>query len=321
MSKPKVSVCIPCHNAGDYLEATLDSLLAQTYPAIEIIVTNDGSTDRSAEILDRYHQEYGVTVITQRLKSAAKSRNRALVEATGQYVKFFDADDLLSPEMIEKQVARLEGTTHCIASSEWGRFHNNDPGTYQANPEKVWRDIDGRAWLVEAFAEARPMMQAGMFLIPKTLLDEAGPWDEELTLVDDFEFYSRLFSRCDKILFTPETTLYYRSGLAGSLSQKSDRHGAESALLSYTRGVGHLLGKRSDADAKRSAATILQNFIYTYYPAHSDLLAQAATRVSELGGCSLEPDGPPRFQSVRKLLGWKLARRIELATLKFRHSS
>ena len=48
MSMPKVSVCIPCHNAGDYLEATLDSLLAQTYPEVEIIVTNDGSSDNSA---------------------------------------------------------------------------------------------------------------------------------------------------------------------------------------------------------------------------------------------------------------------------------
>ena len=318
---PKVSVCIPCHNAGDYLEATLDSLLAQTYPEVEIIVTNDGSSDNSAEILNRYHEKHGVIVITQLLESAAKSRNRALQEATGEYIKFFDGDDLLSPEMIEKQVARLTGTSHCVASSEWGRFYDNDLSTYQANPEKVWRDIDGRDWMVEAFADAHPMMQAGMFLIPKSLLDQAGPWDEELTLVDDFEFFSRLFSHCDEILFTPDTTLYYRSGLTGSLSKKSDRAGAESAFLSYTRGVDHLLNKRSDADAKRSAATILQNFIYTFYPSHPDLLAKASDRVSELGGCSLKPDGPPRFQKLRKLIGWKLARRIEVATLKFRHSS
>ena len=318
MSKPKVSICIPCHNAGDYLEATLDSLLAQTYDNIEIIVTNDGSTDQSKDILDRYPD---LIVINERCGSAAKSRNRALREASGDYVKFFDADDLLSPEMVERQVARLDGTTNCIASSEWGRFYDDDLLTYQANPEEVWRDMKGADWLVEACVKARPMMQAGMFLIPKTILDETGGWDEELTLLDDFEFYARLISHCDEILFVPDTILYYRSGLAGSLSQRSDRKGAESGYLSFSRGVDHFLAKRDDAEAKKSAAAMLQDFIYTFYPAHPDLLAKATARVSELGGTTHEPDGPPKFQKLRKLIGWKLARRIESATNKFRHAS
>jgi len=321
MSKPKVSICIPCHNAGDYLEATLDSLLAQTYPNIEIIVTNDASTDRSKDILDRYHDEHNITVVTERCGSAAKSRNRALREATGDYVKFFDADDLLSPEMVERQIARLDGTTNCIASSEWGRFYNDDLSSYKENRENVWRDMKGPDWLVEACENARPMMQAGMFLIPKSLLDETGGWDEELTLLDDFEFHARLFSHCDQILFVPETILYYRSGMAGSLSQRSDRKGAESAYHSFSRGLDHVLAKRDDIEAKKSAATMMQDFIYTFYPAHSDLLAKAAARVAELGGTSHQPDGPPKFQTLRKFVGWKLARRIESATNKFRHAS
>ena len=66
MSNPKVSICIPCHNAGDYLEATLDSLLAQTYDNIEIIVTNDASTDQSKEILDRHQKDHDLIVVTER---------------------------------------------------------------------------------------------------------------------------------------------------------------------------------------------------------------------------------------------------------------
>ena len=321
MSNPKVSICIPCHNAGNYLEATLDSLLAQTYDNIEIIVTNDASTDQSKEILDRHQKDHGLIVVTEQCGSAAKSRNRALREASGDYVKFFDADDLLSPEMVASQVARLEGTTNSIASSEWGRFYNDDPSSYQANPEEVWRDMKGPDWLVEACVNARPMMQAGMFLIPKSILDATGGWDEELTLLDDFEFHARIFAHCDDILFVPDTILYYRSGMAGSLSQRSDRVGAESAYRSFSRGADHFLAKRDDAEAKKSAAAMLQDFIYTFYPAHPDLLAKAAARVSDLGGSSLEPDGPPKFQKLRKLVGWKLARRIESATNKFRHAS
>ena len=159
MSKPLVSICIPCHNAGDYLEATLDSLLAQTYDKIEVIVTNDASTDQSKEILDRYHEEHGIIVVTERCGSAAKSRNRAWQKASGDYIKFFDGDDLSSPEMIERQVSRLDGTTNCIASSEWGRFHH-DLSDFQSQPRERLAGHE-RSRLAGGSLRKRPPHDAG----------------------------------------------------------------------------------------------------------------------------------------------------------------
>ncbi|WP_035614032.1 glycosyltransferase family A protein [Haloferula sp. BvORR071] len=306
----KVSICMPCHNAAAYVAAALDSVLAQTWSSIEIIVVNDGSTDDSGAILDGYVPK-GVRVIHERLGSASKARNRAAAAATGDYIKFFDADDLLSPRHIELQMERLAGRRDAIAISEWGRFYHDDPATFREDRQSVRRDMDAGDWLVEALRDARPMMQPGMFLIPRAVYEASGGWDEELSLIDDFEFFCRVLCRAEEILFTPGATLLYRSGLDGSLSGRKSRKAVESAYHSLLRGTGHLIARRSDQAARVACANMLQDFIYTYYPEHADLRAAIAKRVAELGGSDLSPDGPPRFLKLRRLIGWKAARRVQ----------
>ena len=311
MSLPTVSVCLPCRNAAPFLKAALDSILAQTYQALEIIVVDDGSTDGSAEILRGYRCK-GVKVIHQSCGSAAMARNRALREATGDYVKFFDADDLMSPGMVEQQMQRLAGRDDAVATSEWGRFQQDDLSTFRSNPEKVWRDMDAGDWLVEAWRDARPMMQPGLFLIPRRILEAAGPWDGSLTLIDDFEFFARVLCHSRDVRFTQGAILYYRSGVTGSLSGRKTRQAVESAFQALLKGTGHLLATRGDPAAKTSCANLLQDFIYTYYPEHPDLRKMMENRIRELGGSTLPPGGPPRFQTLRRWTGWKVARRIQL---------
>ncbi len=308
--RPLVSILIPCHNAGPYVAAALDSTLAQTWPNLEIIVVDDGSTDNSAEILESY-ADRGVKVITEKCGNAAKARNRAWAEATGDYIKFFDADDLINSEFIALQMARLAGRTDAVASSEWGRFYGDDLTTFRLNPQIVWRDMEATQWLVEAWRDARPMMQPGMFLIPASLLREAGGWDERLTLIDDFEFFTRVLCHAREVLFTPGAVLHYRSGLKGSLSGQKSRKSVESAFHSVIKSTDALLSRRPDGAAKQSCANIFQELIYTYYPKHADLRKQIEARLSVVGSSSLPPSGSPRFLVLCRLLGWKLARRLQ----------
>jgi glycosyltransferase involved in cell wall biosynthesis len=305
-----VSVCIPCHNAAPYVAAALDSVLSQSWTPLEVIVVDDGSTDGSSEILATY-VEKAVHVITERCGSAAKARNRALAAATGDYIKFFDADDLLSPCHIELQMKRLAGRTDAVASSEWGRFQRDDLSSFRSNPQSVWRDMAATDWLVEAWHDARPMMQPGMFLLPRALVESSGGWDEDLTLIDDFEFFTRVICHSREVLFTPKAILHYRSGLSGSLSGQKSRKAVESAFHSLIRGTGRLLQRRDDALARRSCANLLQDFIYSYYPGHPDLRAEAAQRVKALGGGDLQPDGPPGFQAARRFIGWRATRQLQ----------
>lgn len=310
MTRPLVSILIPCHNAVPYVQAAVASALNQTWPNKEIVIVDDGSTDGTWEIVKTF-QAPGIKVVRHRKFSAAATRNRAFQESTGDFVKFLDSDDLLSPQTIEWQMGRIVGENASVATAEWGRFYRDDLATFRLNHESVWRDMDSRDWLVESWTNARPMMQPGLFLLPRPLLTQAGPWDEHLSLIDDFEFFARVLSLSSQVRFAPGARLYYRSGLTGNLSARKDRNAVESAFNSLRAGTSHLLARRKDAKAKLACSNVLQDFIYTHYPNHPDLLSQISRCVRDLGGSDLPPSGPPRFEALRPILGWKLARRIQ----------
>jgi glycosyltransferase involved in cell wall biosynthesis len=311
MSERLVSICMPCYNAGKYVAKALESVLAQSYTNIEIIVVDDRSDDESPEILGEYSTR-GVTVISDKCGTASRARNRALKEAKGEYIKFMDADDLISPNMIESQLKALHEDANTVAVSEWGRFYGDDLSTYRPDPDETWTDLPGPDWLVRSYMRARPMMQAGMFLMPTPLLAKVGGWNERLTLIDDFEFFSRVISNAD-VKFVKEASLYYRSGLPGSLSARKSREARESECESLLLGTAHLLAKRNDTVARLACANMCQHMIYNVYPQHDDLAERLRQRVEECGGADIEPSGGRYFGKLRKVIGWKLARRLQSA--------
>lgn len=109
MKTPLVSVVIPVYNVERYLEECLNSVLRQTYQPIEIIAINDGSTDRSPDILHQYEQKYrNLKVLHQENQGNSVARNRGIEEATGKYIYFLDSDDYILPETIENLVGAME---------------------------------------------------------------------------------------------------------------------------------------------------------------------------------------------------------------------
>lgn len=96
---PKASVIIPVYNVEQYLEDCLESVLSQTFKEIEIICVNDGSTDKSLKILERYgRQDQRIKVLTQKNQGLSAARNAGLREATGKYISFLDSDDLFADQ-------------------------------------------------------------------------------------------------------------------------------------------------------------------------------------------------------------------------------
>jgi glycosyltransferase involved in cell wall biosynthesis len=106
MSKPLVSIIIPVYNAESTLEQCLESIFNQTYSAIEIIAVNDGSTDDSLQILEKYRDR--IKIITQENSGAPIARNRGAEMATGEYLLFCDADIILAPQAIETMQKTLD---------------------------------------------------------------------------------------------------------------------------------------------------------------------------------------------------------------------
>lgn len=132
---PRVSVLIPCYNAGRYLAAALDSVLAQTYRDFEIIVVDDGSADNCAAIVAQYpqvryyyHPHSGISV----------TRNIAVSKATGEMIAFLDADDLWAPDKLEKQIAYLDSHPDCqLVYTLAQNFFDADLKTVTARQEQL----------------------------------------------------------------------------------------------------------------------------------------------------------------------------------------
>lgn len=298
------------YNAENYLTEALDAALAQTWSNIEIVVVDDGSTDRTEEILEAYGEHSKIKVFHQKNAGHSGALNRAYAESQGELIKFFDSDDLISAETIERQVGRLDGSRTHVASAKWGRFYD-DPSETTFEPETVWRDMDPADWLVTACGNARPMMQCALFLIPRPILDDAGGWNEQLSLINDFEFFTRLLLQSEGIRFTAGAKVYYRSGLEESLSGRQDPEAIESEYRSLMLGIQHLLDYENTPGTRRVAANTLQNFVHRRYPYYPDLRAKMQERIKELGGSDLVPSGPPGFEVLRPILGWRAARRIQ----------
>ena len=309
MTPPLVSVCMPCYNAEPYVAAALDSAIAQTWQPIEIIAVNDGSTDGTGEILERYRHR-GVKVIHQANRGQCAAANRALAEAKGELIKFFDADDIMALDMIERQVVRLGVRRNAIAMGEWARFYRNQSEA-QFLPLPMYHDAKPVDWLANEWGHGEPMMQCALWLIPVNILRKTGGWDERLSLINDFEFFARILLSAEDILYTPGARLFYRSGLSCSLSGARTREAAESACLSVLLGTAHLLDTEDTSRTRRACANILQTYVYGFYPHFPDLRSRINRRIRELGGSDLEPSGPPGFHKIRRLIGWKAARHVQ----------
>ncbi len=302
-----VSVCIPAFNSERYLAQALDSVLAQSYDEIQIVVVDDGSTDETAAILQKYASR--ICFVKQTNNGAAAARNSAFCASTGDFILFMDADDIIGPNHIYALAKKLHDES-TIAVAPWARFFNC-PSQAQFTENYITEDCSGTDWLVKSCEKALPMMQPGMFLLPRAVVERRGGWDERLNLIDDFEFYARMLSACDSVCFAPEARLYYRSGISGSLSGQKSRKAVESQYLSLTLGTGHLLKAEDSLRTRRACANILQAFEYEHYPSHSDLRAAVRARVAELGGSDIAPSGPPGFHKLRRCIGWKAARHVQ----------
>lgn len=180
---PLVSVVIPTYNRADWLCEAVESVLAQTYAPIEIIVVDDGSTDGTPDMLAARFP--AVRCIVQPNAGVSAARNRGLAAAAGQYINFLDDDDLFMPDKIARQVARLEADpelflVHC-------RYHDVDAAGHKL----------GRVGVLPE-GEALPDLLRGNFiwmsapLIRREAVERVGGFDETLSTCADYDLWLRL---------------------------------------------------------------------------------------------------------------------------------
>ncbi len=309
---PLVSILIPCYNAAPWLAETLESAFAQTWPRTEIILVDDGSRDDSLAIA-RTFSTRGVHVATQANSGASAARNHALRLARGDFIQFLDADDLLAPDKIAQQLARLERSPPgTVASASWTRFHSQTTGA-RFTPEPAWRDLGGLDFL-RLHYDARSMMPPIAWLCPRPLLAAAGPWREDLTLNDDGEYFCRVLLRSAGIVFCGEAHCYYRSGLPGSLSRRADATALQSLVRSIEANTAAMLAHEDSPRVRQSVANAWQRLAYEIYPVLKFEAAAAERHARAFGGSPHRLEGGRLVRWTARVLGWRAAARLKFHT-------
>lgn len=183
-----VSVIVPTYNRARFVTDAMDSVWAQTYRPIELIVVDDGSTDSTADVLDRWRREHAhddqftLRIFRQSNRGAQAARNLGAMEARGEYFQFLDSDDLLLPVKLERQTAALgrSGVDYCYARSELRLVDGTVKrmlGT-PVPPAGFW--ITRHAWHTSS-----PLFR-------RTVCVQVGPWDEQLRGCQEYEYAARV---------------------------------------------------------------------------------------------------------------------------------
>jgi len=307
----KVSIIIPLYNNEHYVTQTIDSCLAQTHDNIEIIVIENGSTDKSYQVVKSI-DDTRLRVFQILKPNAAAARNYGYHKATGTYIIFLDADDVMASNKIELQLKALSKKPKgWIASCAWAKFKINTKDAV-ISPQKVWAIQNPIDWCLQSWM-GEGMMIPGCWLIPKPIIDKAGLWNEKLSLHDDGEFMCRVLLASQGNLFVENTAVYYRQQGNSLSRQHKSKKAAESALLVYKSYQQQILKFQDSKLTRRALARNFSRFVYEYYPAHAQLIKEAYREINELG---VKPPlvGSPSFKLIQRIVGFKLA--IGLTSIK-----
>jgi glycosyltransferase involved in cell wall biosynthesis len=310
--KPLVSILIPAYNAEEWIADTLRCAIAQTWEPKEIIVVDDGSTDRTLAIARQFESEQ-FRAVTQKNQGAAATRNTALSLSHGDYIQYLDADDLIGPDKIAKQMEALGEAPdpRTLVSGPWGEFMYR---YYRTNfiPTPLWCDLSPVEWLLRKM-QFNTYMQTASWLVSRELADAAGPWNTTLLVDDDGEYFSRLLLVSNEVRFVPEAKVYYRASGSGSVSYIGL---SDQKLCAQWKSMElHIRYLRSLEDSQRvrdACVTFLQTWLPTFYGSRPDLVKQAEEMAASLGGKLQHPKLSWKYAWVAALFGRQQAKRAQV---------
>ena len=310
--KPLVSILIPAYNAERWLGDTLRSALAQTWERKQIIVVNDGSKDGTERVAQEF-KSFGVIVYTQKNQGAAATRNKAFSLCDGDYIQWLDADDLLNPEKLSRQMqlAQELNNKKILISGEWARFIYRTSSA-RFIPSDLWCDLSPVEWMIRKM-EQNIYMQTATWLVSRELTEAAGPWDTRLLGDDDGEYFSRVLLASEGVRFVHGARVYYRDAGPTSLSYRgqSDRQ-LEAQLLSMEMHIGYLRSRDDSERARAACIRYLQDWSGGFYPQRLDLFREVTAMADRLGGTVTTPRLSWKYKWIRAAFGWRMARRAQL---------
>ncbi|MGN6272330.1 MAG: glycosyltransferase family 2 protein [Protaetiibacter sp.] len=199
----RVSIVVPAYNNAAYIARTMDSILAQTYTDLEIIVADHASTDGTAEILQHYTRDPRVTLLTTEAGGGAQRNwNRVSQAARGELIKLVCGDDLIHPELVEAQVAAMDASPTAVLAAS-----RRDIVDAQDRPVVSGRGLAGLSGLVGGRSAIRRTVrqgtnifgEPGCVLMRRDVLERVGWWDDRFPYLIDQTTYTRVLLEGDLV--------------------------------------------------------------------------------------------------------------------------
>ncbi|WP_051691690.1 glycosyltransferase family 2 protein [Pedobacter borealis] len=316
--QPLVSIIIPVYNLENYIAETINSVLNQTWKNIEIIIVDDGSKDQTLAIAKKFECNK-VKVFHQKNRGASAARNLGLKKISGDYIQYLDADDLLSTDKIESQLNALKGSQNKVAICPTVYFNDGE------NPFKKKPDLRDSLFQYETKNTVDfllnlygvngngSMITIHSWLTPISVIKKAGPWNEQISVDDDGEYFCRVALNADEIVPINNVYNYYRKYKDGTnlASQKSIK-AMESIFNGLTLKEQHLLAVKNEDKIKETFALAYFKLAVSCYPQYKFLSKKILKNA--LLNLKKQPYlyiGSKTADFIANHINWKLARKLQ----------
>lgn len=271
-NKGLVSVIIPVYNVEEYLHQCIESVLAQTYPFFEIILVDDGSTDKSGNICDEYIlKDNRIYVIHQENRGLSEARNAGVEKATGKYIYFLDSDDWILAETFVKLVKKIDSTNADFVFFDANSFEDGNPEKEIKQNylrHKEYMTDCGYNLLKELQENGEYHSAVPLLFIRKSFYDNLNLKFVKGILYEDMVFTYEIFCRGNKVSYINEPFYQrrYRSGsiMTAKKSLKNFRSAREVYVL--VRNISKELNLIDDKTAEKYISRCAFNAM-NYYKA------------------------------------------------------
>ena len=217
MSEPNTSVVMPAFNAEATIAASIDSILEQTRQDFEVIVVDDGSTDRTAEIVAGFGDS--VRLLRQENRGPSAARNLGVAEARGEWIAFLDSDDRWHRDMLRSRMAALErdGAAGLAYTNCW-----NTDGDSLLPLNRGAQRTAYSGWVFTRLISEN-FLTTSTVLVRRALLQQVGGFDEEMRISEDYDLWLRL-ARITRFVFVDRPLAFYLhpSTTFGDLDERLD---------------------------------------------------------------------------------------------------
>ena len=207
----KIAVIIPTYNRVTLLERAIESVLAQTLAADEVIRVDDGSTDNTASFIKQHYPQ--LTYLYQHNKGVSAARNRGIKTASSDWICLIDSDDSWQPDKLEKQTKALSENRDYLICHTNETWYRNGEVLHQAEKHRK------RGGYIFQYCLPLCAISPSSVMIKKRLFDSVGLFDEKLPACEDYDMWLRICCKYP-VLFLDEALINKYGGHADQLSRK-----------------------------------------------------------------------------------------------------